>query len=57
MHHVKKYYSIKEHTSMIHMDNLFGTMAICGLSAGSINHSKCCRKGSHIFPGMGCILP
>ena len=41
MHHIKRYYSIKEHTRMINVDNLFGTMDICGIFVGNIKHSKC----------------
>ena len=28
---IKRYCSIKDHISAIHMDNLIGTMVICGL--------------------------
>ena len=48
MHHIKRYYSIKECTSMIHMENLIGTIVICGICVGNINHSKCYCKRSHI---------
>ena len=51
------YYSFKEPTRMINVDKLFGTLDICGLCAGNIKHSKCCRKQSYIFPYMGCTLP
>ena len=56
VHHYKIGFFIQYMKRKQEVDNFIGTMVICGLYVENINYSKCCSKGSSIFPYMFCTF-